>query len=499
MSTPGSNTSDRASVPGELQRLLVLLAVGIAAFDGCFWKIDAVPGFSLAVFFSVITTLIVLSTEKIFFAGKILTLLLAGSVVAAIIETSFTNTLSLLLLTVALAGEAHFQAVSSSWARWQLQVIALIRAPGRLFWLAGRLLELDFLRSRDKGQSWYLGALLTVPILVLALVFGLLLADGNAIFSHWTGTFFAAAWHQLLRYLDLGRISFWILGALLLLPLLRPVVSGDWSWRWSHTLPRFTEASGVRSGAWPSLLALGLMNVLFFLANAADLIFLWSGHSLPPGVTYAQFVHEGTEALIATVLLSALVLTLIFQQSLAISGRRDLKALAYLWVAQNWFLLLSVALRLKLYIETYDMTVTRLGLLLFLALVAAGYVLLIIKIQAQKSLFWLLGGAIIAVTLTFYIAQFLNFAGWTADYNVAQWKKAQFHRNLDVFYLHRLGPAAWPALYRARQANPAIDSDTCDDPSYVDAARADFTFAHWREWSLRGWRNRWALGDGPPK
>jgi hypothetical protein len=159
---------------------------------------------------------------------------------------------------------------------------------------------------------------------------------------------------------------------------------------------------------------------------------------------------------------------------------------------------LSVALRLKLYIEAYDMTVARLSVIIFLVLVAVGYALLTIKIMREKSLSWLVGGCILAVFATFYITQFLDLAGWSANYNVARWEKNRT-RKLDVEYLHELGPAAWPALHRAHDEDGSVqiisDSPRENTPPRSFVSRAAFDSRHWREFSLRAWLNRRALDD----
>jgi hypothetical protein len=106
---------------------------------------------------------------------------------------------------------------------------------------------------------------------------------------------------------------------------------------------------------------------------------------------------------------------------------------------------------------------------------------------------------VLAVFATFYITQFLDLAGWAANYNVARWEKDRT-RNLDVGYLYRLGPAGWPALRRAEDQGgaqwdapnpPLITARACE----AGEPRAQFNAHHWREFSLRAWMNRWALDD----
>jgi hypothetical protein len=332
-----------------------------------------------------------------------------------------------------------------------------------------------------------------VPALILALIFGLLLASGNAVFGSWTNSFFDWFRKELALYFDLGRIVMWCLAAFLILPLLRPAnVSSKW-WKSTQLLSRLPEILPARAALFSSGLVLVVLNLLFLVANIADALFLWSGKTLPVSVSYSRFVHNGVNSLVIAVILSTFVLTLIFQQALSVSQRRELKALAFVWIAQNIFLLGSVVLRLKLYIEAYDMTVARLSTMIFLVLVAAGYVLLTIKIIKDKSLSWLIGGCVLAIFATFYLAQFLDLKGWSANYNVARWEKDRT-RKLDVAYLIALGPPAWPA----RRSAEELDSSAWQRvgrPYARDLTQAEFDTQHWREFSLRAWMNRWALDD----
>ncbi len=499
---PAPSANLNAGPPVHLPRLLLGLALAVAIYDLCFWRSND-WGFSVAVFFAALAAIILGNRES---PGgrrttRLLLALLGGAVLAAAIETGVTNTFVLLILVIALAGDTFFSEVESPWGRWLSQGVALVFAPGRVFWLAARLMEAAFGRGLGWTGGLIGGCLLAVPALVLALIFGSLLASGNAVFGSWTNNFFDWLWKEMALYLDPVRIASWLFAAFLVLPLLRPANVSAWWWKWTERLPRLPEILPDRAALFSSGLVLVVLNLLFLIANIADALFLWSGQALPAGVTYSGYVHHGVNSLIVTVILSAFVLTTIFQQALNVTRHRELKALALVWIAQNLFLLLSVALRLKLYIEAYDMTVTRLSVMIFLALVAAGYALLTIKITREKSLSWLVGGCVLAVFATFYITQFLDLAGCSANYNVARWEKDRT-RKLDVAYLIELGPPAWPARRHAEVLDPSVRGawqkagrQFTSDKRGLD--RAKFDTVHWRGFSLRAWLNRWALEEKP--
>jgi hypothetical protein len=486
-----------AAVPDrKLFRLLVTLVLAVGLFDQCFWNIFTI-GCSEALFCLGLPVLILANRSgwSRQFPVKIILGLILGNEIAMLIEPGASTVVVWLALIVALGGETFFSATANRWGRWFAQGIAVVFAPSRVAWLAWAISRAAFQEEVGILRRLLLGGLLLLPALSLALLFGWLLGSGNAVFSLWTQDFFHAFWSFLERFLDPWRFFFWLIVASILLPLLRPAQIPDFWWAWVTRLPRSENIVPPRFLTFSSVLVLVVMNLLFGIANFADLLFLWHGATLPAGVTYAQFVHSGVEVLITTVILSGVILTLIFQQALDVVRHRGLKVLALAWIAQNLFLIFSVTLRLKRYMEAYDMTVTRLSVILFLVLVAAGYALLAIKIMRHRSLSWLLGALALATFGLLYAAQFMNLAGWTANYNVAQWE-ADRTRNLDVDYLECLGPAAWPALRRADQIAP-LDRRVQEAVKIIKTEEEDEK--NWRSWTLRAWWNRDPLAAESPR
>lgn len=488
-----------AGMPSYLPRLMLGLAMAVAMFDMCFWGISA-WGFSVAVFFIVLALIILANRESLRIRPMTLLLLvlLGGAALAAAIETGINNTLVFLILIIALAGDIFFDNIESPWGRMLSQCVAMVRAPGRVFWLGGVLLE----ATLSEGLGWtgglIGGCLLAIPALVLALIFGLLLMSGNAVFGSWISSFFSWFWNEFALYLDPVRIFLWFFVAFLILPLLRPVNVSPFWWSWIERLPRVPEFLPSRAALFSSALVLVVLNFLFLIANSADVFFLWGNWTLPAGVTYKDYVHQGVNSLTVTVILSALVLVTIFQQALPVTQRRELRFIAYVWIAQNFFLLFSVAERLRRYIVASELTVARLGVMIFLVLVFVGYLLLTIKIVKEKSISWLIGGCALAVFVTFYTTQFLDLAGWAANYNVARFQEKRTY-GFDARTMSQWGPPVWPALRRAHEIDPA---DPYITQAWEEAKRgSDYSdrcgldWQHWREFSIRAWMNRSTLEE----
>jgi hypothetical protein len=482
--------------PHSLPRILLGLIAVVAAFDICFWGANAM-GFSVAVFVPVLASVILANRENPWRRSTVAILvLLAGACVAAAIESGTTNTISLLVLVVALAGDSYYDPADPAWSRWYSQLLALTLAPGRVFWLAARVVESVFGKTSGTASRVVAGVLLAIPAVVLALVFGSLLASGNAVFGTWTSNVFNWLWNEIASLFDFWRIVMWGFVAFVTLPLLRPARFGRYWWGWIPNLPRWPELIPSKGAIFSSALVLVVLNILFGVANIADALFLWSGAPLPAGVEYKAYVHEGFDTLIFTVILTALVLTAMFQQPLAVARSGPLKALALIWVAQNVFLIASCALRIRGYVDESQLTVLRLSCLIFLALVAAGFAMLTVKILHERSIAWLIGRCCIAVFVTFYITQFLDLAGYAENYNVARMARDKSY-HLDTWKLYEAGPAGWPAARRAHELDPAIavlNADTQKGPVTTDEVTlAQFDAKHWREFSLRAWWNRGAV------
>jgi hypothetical protein len=159
--------------------------------------------------------------------------------------------------------------------------------------------------------------------------------------------------------------------------------------------------------------------------------------------------------LIAAVVLSAVIIAGMFQQSDATANNPWLKRLAHLWVLQNFLLLAGVLRRLMLYTFAFQLTEKRVYVACFLALVAAGFLLLAWFVQKRRSFNWLLGRNAFAIFVLFFTLQFVDVAGGVAQYNVARWEQKA---DLDLDYLASLGPTAWPELIHVARSrrNAAI-------------------------------------------
>jgi uncharacterized protein DUF4153 len=210
---------------------------------------------------------------------------------------------------------------------------------------------------------------------------------------------------------------------------------------------------------------------------------------LPDGMTYASYAHRGAYPLIVSALLAAAFVLVAMRPGSEAERSPLLRALVFLWVGQNVLLVLSAMLRLDLYVETYLLTYWRVAAFIWMLIVAAGLVLIVVRIVTYRSNAWLISANLAVLALTIYSCSFVNFAAVVADYNVAQDRNAaSVALPLDVSYLLALGPQAIPAVDRYLAAQPPSPQ------SYVQLRRSGLAAAHlrdaadWRASTFRRWR-----------
>jgi signal transduction histidine kinase len=140
-----------------------------------------------------------------------------------------------------------------------------------------------------------------------------------------------------------------------------------------------------------AVILLVLVNALLAVVNAIDINWVWFGFQVPEGFSLKQFVHEGTYALIFSILLSMVVVLWYFRGNQNFYQKDPwLKRLALLWVAQNAVLGISVFLRNWHYMSFHGLAYLRIGVIMFLLLMVVGLITLFLKVKERRTLFYLL-------------------------------------------------------------------------------------------------------------
>ena len=240
------------------------------------------------------------------------------------------------------------------------------------------------------------------------------------------------------------------------------------------------------------LRSLLLFNLIFAVQTGLDLTYLWGGVALPDGMSYATYAHRGAYPLIATALLAAVFVLAAMRPGSESERTPLIRALVFLWVAQNVLLVVSSVLRLGLYVEVYSLTYLRVAAFIWMGLVASGLVLIVARIALRRSNAWLIAMNLGSLTLTLYVSAFVNFAGLIASYNVAHSLEMSGQgESLDHHYLVGLGPAALPAIahfVERRQGDRTLALRELAEQMRYLVKRHRKRSTDWRNWTFRGWR-----------
>ncbi len=328
------------------------------------------------------------------------------------------------------------------------------------------------------------------PAAVVA-VFAMLLGQANPFFERLLWDF-----ETVMEYLGPGR---WIYRGLFFAVLLAVVTPRLGWWGAVRTRPASPRRLLATLGREDTALkTLWLVNILFAVHNALDVMVLLGGAGLPEGMTFAEYAHRGAYPLLATATLAG-VMALVFlgdddaSASASASTSPWVRRLVAVWVLQNLVLTAFAIQRTVLYVEAYNLTVFRLAALTWMGLTA--FALTTVFLCARRG--WprskLVGMNAAALTCFLLTTPMMNWEGFVARYNVAHCKEvAGSGPPLDTWHLRQLGPAAIPAL---TQALPHLATNTSPWRTKIAVQyRTDLLQtlrreqANWKEATGEGWR-----------
>ena len=313
----------------------------------------------------------------------------------------------------------------------------------------------------------------SMPLLV-GLIFVWLFAAANPVIDQWLTRIFAGPW---LSASAIKRILFWstldyLLWPLLSCPAIRPrlaVAPNARPVRPARALAGINPASVANS--------LVLFNLIFAVQTLLDLAYLWSGATLPTGMTHAEYAHRGAYPLIATALLAG-AFALVSRPFT--DGNQHLRALLALWIGQNLLLVISSLYRLDLYIDSYGLTYLRVAAAIWMGLVAAGLVLTFWQLWRGRSNGWLLARCLTLAVLSLYACTFVNFARIIAQTNLELYHQGST-ADLDVPYLCSLDASAAGAI---RDFGNETVKNLCVGLPVIEGP----IVLGWRDWGFRSWR-----------
>ncbi|MDH3667073.1 MAG: DUF4173 domain-containing protein [Paracoccaceae bacterium] len=457
------------------QPVILVVAAGLlVAGDWLLW--DSRPGIALAVF----GLLILLAVASLAPPGRIAARHLAGlagAVAGLLAVAEYVQPLSVAFmgLGLILLALSFDERVGDRLSRnAHLVLVFPFLGAARLVQdmaAAGQKLSRRAWSPLNLAADWVLPA-------VIGLVFLGLFALANPVIETWLD--------ELAR-IDVPideslRLLFWAMILILVWPFLRTAACA-WPVGWRADLPapgEFSTGGLISTNSIRN--ALILFNGLFAVQTGLDATYLWSGATLPEGMTYAEYAHRGAYPLVVTALLAGAIVigvTTLFRPD------RLMRRLILVWIAQNVALLGSSVLRLNLYVAAYSLTYLRIAAFIWMGLLAAGFLVLVARLVLGKSNRWMVAWNAGLAGAVLYASCFVNFADAIARYNIAHSSIVDLEAGpLDTRYLCGLGPQALLAVLEIEGLATTL---RCGGRPIAEHLAFDPPDT-WRGWTFRDWR-----------
>lgn len=181
----------------------------------------------------------------------------------------------------------------------------------------------------------------------------------------------------------------------------------------------------------------GMLSLMYVPFSVIQILGLFLGKlTLPEGYTYAEYAREGFFQLLAVAILNLVIVLLcmaLFRESKILKGVLTIMSLC------TFIMIASSAMRMLLYVETYNLTFLRIFVLWALAVLFLLFLGVVIQIYKESFPLFRYGMTVVTV---FYIG--LAFSH--PDYVIAKFNLENSGASLDYSYLAELSSDAAPVL-----------------------------------------------------
>lgn len=381
---------------------------------------------------------------------------LAGSIISGIMVVVFNSTISKFAHLTScwiMVGFIHQHQLKSIQHIIQYVILHHLKVPA-LFVHEIKAAETS---GKSKLPIFYYARITAIPLILLT-VFYLLFYTANPKFAKLSnqvwGHFFSML-GDLFQHISFSRIFFTLSGLFIVTGIIytsQPSYIKQWVNQQKDRLVRqrkirrgrvFDPINALRNEYRAALILIGLVNLLLLVVNTIDISWIWFNFTIPEGMVLKHFVHEGTYLLIASILLSIGIILYYFRNNLNFFPQnKPLKVLAYVWMAQNIILSISVFLRNYHYINMHGLAYKRIGVIIFLILTIVGLVSMVIKINKTKTAYYVIKMNTWACYVMMVLMSLLNWDLLIAKFNLSHWHK----QGIDVGFYLTISPRTIPYI-----------------------------------------------------
>lgn len=306
-------------------------------------------------------------------------------------------------------------------------------------------------------------------VVIIIIVFFFVYQDANPLFYQYTK-------NLSLFNIDYGFILFSLLGMIVLFTLFYKTAirilfnieskqSNDiYAEQFLHT---FLEKYKLHT----TVFLFVVLNIMLLFINSLDVNYLYLSHTMPKGITQAQFVHNGVGTLIFSIVLGASIICYLFKGELNfIQENKTIKLLVYAWIAQNIFMVISTLLRNNLYVQNCGLTGKRIGVYYYLFFTIIGLLFTAYKIHKQKTVYFLYATNTWIWYIILVISASVNWENIIFKDQIKRYTKTGV---LDYEYATRFTETNLPELISLFHVGKA-DSIELKDPNNIFSKCADY-------------------------
>jgi Leucine-rich repeat (LRR) protein len=346
----------------------------------------------------------------------------------------------------------------------------------------------------NKGKGFLYLLKYLVP-LVFVITFFFIYRAMNPLFEKFT--------QEIAEIISIGWLFFTLGGFVLVYGFYKQQRSekvDNWEKNWAlNILPESVKIPKWNEGI-AFILLFVVLNLMLISVNFMDINYLYLGEGMPDGITHKQFVHKGVGMLILSIILGISILLFFFRGSLNFTKNKNLiKLLAFLWVLQNAFMVVSTTIRNTMYVDAALLTYKRIGVYFWLFFALIGLITLFIKLQRNKTVWFLSRQNFMALFIVLIGSSAIDWDYVISDFNLNRARQMEEISSLDKNYMLSLSETNIAGLYSIKNLE-GFETDSIysyansylSNSNWLDIKLYDFlvddAYGDWRSYSLR--RNR---------
>ena len=436
---------------------LLLLTIGAVAYDALFY--ENTPGINIMILTILLSAIVLLIEKKSFLNKK--TLILYGLTLLCSVNFVYSYSLisffSWLISLIIFAGFYHANWLNNLFFASVYGIVNFMFAPF-IFLKSLRDVILNTTKNFiPTNRIVRISKIYILPLLI-SFIFLFLFKSANPVIAKWYNLIADAILNKVFE--SLNSFSFFHIFFM----IFSIIMMSFWIYKWSNNNKdldddfdtelkrkrlnpydnfKFTPVS-LKNELKSSVIMLLILNILTSIENIIDFMNIWFGFS-SRDINLSDFVHHGTYILITCIILASGILLVIFRKNQNFyTKNRFLKKLAYLLIAQNIFMTVSVVIRNFHYINTYGLTFKRIGVFFFILLTLVGMILLFNKIYKRKTIWYLFSEYCKYSYIVLIAASLFPWENIVINHNINNTS----HIHLDKEYLLTFSNKSLPLLHK---------------------------------------------------